>query len=97
MGSESGPRNGGRVEVFGAECAAFEARLPCVMSSNSRLNTRAAVLAAAMNIIPAAPVDIFRFLNVPAIVLTLKQVKGRLCLDVHKRHVTRSKRVRPKR
>ena len=63
----------------------------------NRSNTRAAVLAAAMNLIPAAPVDIFRFLNVPAIVLTIKQVKGRLCGDVHERHVARSRRVRPKR
>lgn len=52
-------------------------------------NTRAAVLAAAMNLIPAAPVDIFRFLNVPAIVMTIRQVKGRLCSDVHERHARR--------
>lgn len=60
----------------------------------NRSNTRASVLAAAMNLIPAAPVDIFRFLNVPAIVLTIKQVKGRLCGERHERHVTRSRRVR---
>ena len=52
-------------------------------------STRAAVLAAAMNIIPAAPVDIFRFLNVPAIVLTIRKVKGRLCSDVHRGHARR--------
>jgi len=52
-------------------------------------NTRAAVLAAAMNLIPAAPVDVFRFLNVPAIVMTLRQVRGRLCRDAHPRHASR--------
>jgi hypothetical protein len=52
-------------------------------------NTRAAVLAAAMNIIPAAPVDIFRFLNVPAIVMTIRRVKGRVCGDVHEGHARR--------
>jgi hypothetical protein len=52
-------------------------------------STRAAVLAAAMNLIPAAPVDIFRFLNVPAIVLTIRQAKGRVCRDVHERHARR--------
>ncbi|HYK03606.1 MAG TPA: hypothetical protein VE974_17750 [Thermoanaerobaculia bacterium] len=52
-------------------------------------NTRAAVLAAAMNIIPAAPVDIFRFLNVPAIVMTIRSMKGRVCGDRHEGHVRR--------
>ena len=52
-------------------------------------NTRAAVLAAAMNIIPAAPVDIFRFLNVPAIVMTIRKVKGRVCRDAHEGHARR--------
>ncbi len=51
----------------------------------SRLDPRAAVLAAAMNLIPAAPVDIFRFLNVPAIVMTIRQVKGRVCRERHAR------------
>jgi hypothetical protein len=46
-------------------------------------NTRAALLAATMNFIPAAPVDLFRFLNVPAIVMTIRQVRGRLCHDAH--------------
>jgi hypothetical protein len=56
----------------------------------SRLSgTRAAVLAAAMNLIPAAPVDLFRFLNVPAIVMTIRQVKGRVCRDIHARHTRR--------
>jgi hypothetical protein len=56
-------------------------------------NTRAAVLAAAMNLVPAAPVDIFRFLNVPAIVMTIRQMKGRLCGDRHEAH-SRRRRVR---
>jgi hypothetical protein len=56
-------------------------------------NARAAVLAAAMNFIPAAPVDIFRFLNVPAIVLTIRQVRGRLCRDVHESHARRRGRL----
>jgi hypothetical protein len=58
-------------------------------------STRAAVLAAAMNLIPAAPVDIFRFLNVPAIVLTIRQAKGRVCRDVHERHARRRSFWRP--
>ena len=49
-------------------------------------NTRAAVLAAAMNLIPAAPVDLFRFLNVPAIVWTIRKVRGRICTDAHAHH-----------
>ncbi len=56
-------------------------------------NTRAAVLATAMNLIPAAPVDLFRFLNVPAIVMTIKQVKGRVCRDAHAHHSRRRRRV----
>jgi hypothetical protein len=48
-------------------------------------NARAALLAATMNLIPAAPVDLFRFLRVPAIVLTIRQVRGRLCSDRHER------------
>ncbi len=55
-------------------------------------NTRAAVLAAAMNLVPAAPVDMFRFLNVPAIVMTIRRVKGRGCRDVHEGHVQRRRR-----
>jgi hypothetical protein len=53
-------------------------------------NARAAVLAAAMSFIPAAPVDIFRFLNVPAIVMILRQRRGRLCDE---RHVRARRRV----
>jgi hypothetical protein len=52
-------------------------------------NTRAAVLAAAMNLIPAAPVDVFRFLDVPAIVMTIRRVRGRVCSDAHARHARR--------
>jgi hypothetical protein len=56
------------------------------MRSDSRSHARAAVLAAAMNLVPAAPVDIFRFLNVPAIVLTMKKAAvGRLCREPHRR------------
>jgi hypothetical protein len=47
-------------------------------------NTRAALLAAAMSIIPAAPVDILRFLNVPAIVMVLRR-RGRVCREKHAR------------
>ena len=46
---------------------------------------RAAILAAAMSLTPVAAVDIFRFLNVPAIVLTLRRQRGRVCTDVHAR------------
>lgn len=46
-------------------------------------NTRAAVLAVAMNLIPAAPVDLFRVLNVPAIVWTIRRIRGRACRDQH--------------
>ncbi|HEX8171189.1 MAG TPA: hypothetical protein VF824_11670 [Thermoanaerobaculia bacterium] len=54
---------------------------------------RSAVLAAAIQIVPAAPVDIFRFLNVPAIVLVLRQARGRVCRDVHATHARRRSRV----
>ncbi|HEY0139891.1 MAG TPA: hypothetical protein VGF48_03285 [Thermoanaerobaculia bacterium] len=43
---------------------------------------RAAVFAAAMSVIPAAPVDILRFLRVPAIVWILRR-NGRVCRDKH--------------
>lgn len=36
---------------------------------------RAAILAAAMNLTPIAAVDIFRFLRVPAIVLTIRATR----------------------
>lgn len=48
-------------------------------------NTRAALLAVAMNIVPAAPVDIFRFLHVPAVVMTIRRFRGRACRDRHER------------
>ncbi|HEX8254151.1 MAG TPA: hypothetical protein VF846_13475 [Thermoanaerobaculia bacterium] len=59
----------------------------------TRSSARAALLAATMNFAPAAPIDIFRFLNVPAIVMTIRQVKGRVCRDKHERHVQRHARV----
>jgi hypothetical protein len=52
-------------------------------------NTRAALLAATMSLIPAAPVDVFRFLNVPAIVMTIRRIRGRVCRDVHAHHARR--------
>jgi hypothetical protein len=45
---------------------------------------REALLAATMSLVPAAPVDVFRFLNVPAIVMVLRRKRGRVCRDVHK-------------
>jgi len=44
-----------------------------------------------MNLVPAAPVDIFRFLRVPAIVLTLRRVRARMCND--ERHRPRRRRA----
>jgi hypothetical protein len=58
-----------------------------------RTSARAALLAAAMNFTPAVPVDIFRFLRVPAIVLTIRQLRGRLCTDVHRRPGPAERRV----
>jgi len=46
-------------------------------------NTRAALLTAAMHLVPASPVDIFRFLHVPAIVMTIRRVRGRICAGTH--------------
>jgi len=40
---------------------------------------RAAILTALMNFTPIAPVDLFRFLRVPAIVLTLRAPKTHTC------------------
>jgi hypothetical protein len=57
-----------------------------------RKSYQAAVLAAAMNLVPAAPVDILRFLRVPAIVLTLRRVRARVCND--ERHRPRRRRSR---
>ena len=50
---------------------------------------RAMVLAMAMNMKAVDPLDLFRFLNVPAIVLTLRAPKGRVCRDVHTAHARR--------
>ncbi|MGN6183441.1 MAG: hypothetical protein ACTHQM_07285 [Thermoanaerobaculia bacterium] len=47
---------------------------------------RAAILSALMSFTPVAPVDLLRFLNVPAIVLTLRERKGRACHDGRCRH-----------
>jgi hypothetical protein len=44
---------------------------------------RAAILSAMMSLTPMAPVDLLRFLNVPAIVWTLRQRRGRACEDAH--------------
>jgi hypothetical protein len=41
---------------------------------------RAAILTALMSLAPA-PVDILRFLRVPAIVLTIRKQRGRPCHD----------------
>jgi len=71
----------------------FIARAPLIVVMAKGANTRAAVLAAAMNLIPAAPVDLFRFLNVPAIVWTIRRVRGRICSDAHARR-TRRRRIR---
>jgi len=48
-------------------------------------SARAAFLAAAMNLVPAAPVDVLRFLRVPAIVLTLRRVHARVCFNARHR------------
>ncbi len=53
---------------------------------------REALLAATMSLIPAAPVEVFRFLNVPAIVMVLRRVRGRVCRDVHTHHAKRAER-----
>ena len=42
-------------------------------------------LALTMNVAPVAPVDILRFLRVPAIVLTIQRVRGRRCMDAKHR------------
>jgi hypothetical protein len=38
----------------------------------ARSNARAALLAATMNLVPLAPIDLLRFLRVPAIVMTIR-------------------------
>jgi hypothetical protein len=40
---------------------------------------REALLAATMNLVPAAPVDVLRFLRVPAIVFTIRRAGARVC------------------
>lgn len=55
---------------------------------------RAAILAAAMSLTPVAAVDIFRFLNVPAIVLTMRKKRGRVCTDAHARRRPTERRAR---
>jgi len=40
---------------------------------------REAFLAATRNLVPAAPVDVLRFLRVPAIVWTIRRQRHRLC------------------
>ena len=48
-------------------------------------SARAAVLAAAMNLVPVASVDVLRFLRVPAIVYVLRRASGRTCIgDCHR-------------
>ena len=39
------------------------------------------LFALTMNVAPVVPVDILRFLRVPAIVLTIRRVRGRVCTD----------------
>jgi hypothetical protein len=58
---------------------------PFDLSMNTRPSARAAVLAFAMNVVPVVPVDIFRFLRVPAIVWVLRKEKerGRKCRERH--------------
>jgi hypothetical protein len=50
---------------------------------------REAILAATMNLAPAAPVDVLRFLRVPAIVFTIKRMRARVCFD--RRHRRRQR------
>ncbi|HEX7706793.1 MAG TPA: hypothetical protein VF701_10090 [Thermoanaerobaculia bacterium] len=54
--------------------------------------TRAALLAATMSFIPMVPVDIFRFLRVPAIVMMIRRQRGRLCHDATHRPTRWKKR-----
>jgi hypothetical protein len=55
-----------------------------------RSSARAALLAAAMNLVPAAPLDLLRFLRVPAIVWVLRR-NGRFCCEQHASHRRRRK------
>ncbi|HYR29522.1 MAG TPA: hypothetical protein VEU30_13710 [Thermoanaerobaculia bacterium] len=47
---------------------------------------RALFLAITMNVSPVAPVDILRFLRVPAIVWVMRRQRGRTCSDAKHRH-----------
>lgn len=60
-----------------------------------RSSVRSAVFAAAVSLIPAAPVDILRFLRVPAIVWVLRRKQGRVCRESHASH--RVRRITAKR
>jgi hypothetical protein len=55
---------------------------------------RAAILSALMSLTPMAPVDLLRFLNVPAVVLTLRARRGRECGDRACGHRWRDRRER---
>jgi hypothetical protein len=61
----------------------------CGPAMPARSNARAALLAAAMNFTPAAPLDLLRFLNVPAIVFTIRAIRGRVCKERHERRPVR--------
>lgn len=54
-----------------------------------RSSVRSAVFAAAVSFLPAAPVDLLRFLRVPAIVWVLRKRQGRVCRDEHRSHRVR--------
>jgi hypothetical protein len=55
---------------------------------------RAAILSAMMSLTPIAPIDLLRFLNVPAIVMTLRSHRGRACADRECDPRTRRRRMR---
>ena len=42
---------------------------------------REALLAATMNLVPAAPLDVLRFLRVPAIVWVMRRNRAHTCFD----------------
>ena len=51
------------------------------------------LLAFTMNVVPVAPLDILRFLRVPAIVWVMKRTRGRTCTDAaHRLGVRRHSR-----
>jgi hypothetical protein len=55
-----------------------------------RSSARAALLAAAMNLIPAAPLDFLRFLRVPAIVWVMRRRNARVCRERHAKTLSRA-------